>query len=167
MQVKATIAPDSARTVERVEGRALEGIKQIEAWEKQSATEQEAIINNHFGTKLKDIKIIHVLVMRSSAGSAAAWATIDRYPIANYSLLGWLLANKKESGNGSLLHFDDEIRSAQKEIVAMSDSKIVMEELKIGEYSITFPNVDGDLGFIAKVYGKIFKHFPNFQEVII
>jgi hypothetical protein len=167
MQVKATIAPDSARTVQRVEGRALEGIEQIEFWEKQSTAEQETIINNHFGTKLKDIKIIHVLLMRSSAGSADAWARNEQYPIANYSLLGWLLAGKKETGNGSLLHFDDEIRAAQKEIVAMSDSKIEMETLSIGEYSITFPNVDGDLGFIATVYGKIFKYFPEFQEVFI
>lgn len=167
VQVKATIAPDSARTVERVEGRAQEGMKQIALFESLHIADQESIINNVFGTKLKGIKIIHILVVRSSAGGAGAWTQNKKYPIANYGLLGWLLAGKKEKGDGSLLNFDQEIRNAQKELVDLSVSNIKTETLKIGEHSISFPNVESENSFIMKVYTKILRNFPDFEQVFI
>jgi hypothetical protein len=164
-QVKATIAPDSARTVRRVEQRALEGIGQIRTFENLSAERQEAIIQNSFGNTDTDITFLHFLTVRSCAGSAEIWRHNADYPITNYSLLAYLLAKKSAQQSWLIAAFKEEVLAVQQELVASANPEITEETLVINGESITFPDVKTTPGFMIHIYTEILKVFPDFEQV--
>jgi len=162
-QVKATIAPDSARTVRRVEQRALEGIDQIRKFEALSVDEQEHIIRGNFGNADQDISFQHFLTIRSCAGSFEIWQHNPQYPITNYTLLAHLLVEKAKNKRFGLANFKQEVLATQREFVRLAKPEIAEETLVIRNDQITFPDVSTEPGFMAKIFINILTVFPDFE----
>lgn len=164
-QVKATVAPDSARTVQRVESRAMEGMDQLARFDALPQEQKEAVINKAFNTNLSSISFQHMLMVRSCAGSADVWQLNGKYPILNYAVLANLIARKIEKREFTIANFSASVYKIQEEILSRSKSVIVEETLKIGDYEIQFPNVDSDMHFILKMHTQTLKELPDFEKV--
>jgi hypothetical protein len=163
IQVKTTIAPDSSRTVARVEDRTNEAFKQIEKFEKLTSKEQLKLINNAFQSELDEIKIINLILVRSSAGSDKGWEINNTYRILNYSMLARILCNKLESDDRKFSNFDDQILEKQKELIDNSNWGVDYETLKIGEFEIEFPNIHFEDKKILTEHIKTFKCYPKIE----
>lgn len=162
-QVKATLTPMSSRTVERVEDRSLEGCSQIDRFEALQAEERDSIINNAFGTALTGIKIISILLVRSSAGSERVWSTGKN--IVNYNLLAGILSEKKRSGDSSFSEFHIDIEKYFTEMLALANPAVAREKFAIQDVSIDFPDVNmNDLDAKAKNWLQSLQQFPNFEN---
>lgn len=164
IQVKTTIAPDSSRTVARVEGRTNEALKQIEKFEKLSSDEQLKLINDTFQSDLEEIKIINLILVRSSAGSDKGWEINKTYRILNYSMLARILCNKLESDDRKFANFDSEILEKQEELIVDSNWGVDYETLKIGVFEIEFPNIHFEDKKILTEYIKAFKCYPKIEN---
>lgn len=164
-QAKATIAPDSARTVRRVEQRALEGIGQIKLFETLPKEEQEQLIRNVFGVADTDIRFQHFLAVRSCAGSREIWQQNAQYPITNYSLLGYIIAGKLNDNEHSLARFSQEVHAALQELRQLAAPEIIHETLPILGRQVTFPDINLEPGFMARTYTRILKVFPDFEQI--
>lgn len=162
IQVKTTIAPDSSRSVDRVQGRTVEALEQIKKFEKLGIDEQTKLINNTFQTKLKGLKIINLILVRSSAGSDRSWKINQKYKILNYIILAKLLSEKIDSKSLSFAEFDKEIYEIQERIKSDSDWGVKYEKLKISDYEIEFPNIYYDQ---MKVIAPILKTFTCFKKL--
>ncbi|GEM_PF-3186170 len=162
-QAKGTIAPDSARTVQRVEDRTLEGMKQILRFDALLPSEKEKIVNTAFNTSLNNIEFQQVLLVRSCAGSATGWDTNDRFPIVNYVVLALIIAEMISTRSYSLQQFCQQIWAKQNELIRTSDAKVVYEKLPIGEHLMEFPNVTMDQGFIMSAHTKIITSIPHYE----
>lgn len=165
MQVKSTIAPDSSRTVERVNDRVLEGIEQINHFDKFDKIAKQDIINGAFGKELSKTKIINIIVVRSCAGTSEAWENNKKNKIINYPLLAWLLSNKIEKGSTSITAFDEEIEYAQNNLIDIGATKEVFDKLKIGKYTITFPNLNSEFQNVISMNLKALKFMKDFEDI--
>ncbi len=164
-QVKGTVAPDSARTVQRVESRAQEGMDQLARFDALTSQEKDTIINNAFGTTLSGINLQNILMIRSCAGSATVWVKNDKYPILNYALLGNIISRKISKQDNSIIDFTATIHRLQDEMIERSKSHIVYDNLKIGDYEIEFPNVDSEMNFIIKMHTQTLGVLKEFEKV--
>jgi len=164
LQVKATMAPDSFRTVDRVEGRALEGMKQIEMFSKLDSTTKDSIINKAFGTTLKKIEVISILAVRSSAGSAKAWLYDPVARIINYTILVQVIAQKIETGNLSIRTLSNDIVAVRERLLKLADIKDQQLTISIGDVKIAFQNVDIDMSKLTPLNTKARRLFPLMEK---
>jgi hypothetical protein len=164
IQVKTTIAPDSARSVARVESRISEALIQIKKFENLPQNDALKLINDTFDSNLDKVKIINLIIVRSSAGSIKGWEINEQYRILNYSMLAMLLYDKLESNNNEFLNFDNEILDKQKELIIDSNWKVDWETLQIGEFEIEFPNIHFESEGILSKYIRSLKYFPNIEK---
>jgi len=163
-QVKATLTPSSSRTLERVEGRSMEGCDQIDRFESLPVDVRDKIINNAFGTALNDVKILSVLLVRSSAGSEKIWGTGKS--IVNYNVLTGMLSNKKSKGDNSFAYFDKEIDEYLAEMLVIANPVVNSEKFDIQDVSIEFPDISmNDLDARAR-NGVHCMGFPDFEKAI-
>lgn len=162
-QVKSTIAPDSSRTVARVEGRTNEAFQQIEKFEKLNSNKQLKLINDTFDSELDDVKIINLILVRSSAGSYKAWEINKKYRILNYSMLARILCKKLKINDANFSNFDDDILKEQKDLIDDSNWGVDYETLKIGEFEIEFPNIHFEEKKILTEHIKSFKCYPKME----
>jgi hypothetical protein len=164
IQVKATIAPDSSRSVDRVQTRALEGIGQVNTFRETSMNEKLKIVNDSFGISFTNLSFIDILVVRSCAGSELIWKKNDEVRIANYTLLASIIANKLKANDNSIAHFDDSIKSAQEELIKKSSFKKEYQNLQIGEYTLRFPNIETDLSAVVSLNFRLYEFLPDFER---
>jgi hypothetical protein len=142
IQVKSTIAPDSSRTVNRVQGRILEAERQIELFESISTSEKVEIINKEFNESFRDLKFINLITVRSSAGSNKAWNLNKKYRILNYSITAKIIADKVKKNDFSIANIEEEVLTYQDELKNISKWSIVNNSLQIGNYKIVYPEID-------------------------
>ncbi|MFT6502559.1 MAG: hypothetical protein ACJASQ_002686 [Crocinitomicaceae bacterium] len=164
IQVKTTIAPDSARTVRNVESRSIEGVEQLSLFLAETNEEKMNVINSAFNTALDEVKIISLLVVRSSAGSGKAWKKNEEFKIINYPLLAALINGKIEKNELNIGKFDEEIFSLQEELLLQSKFEIIEETLEIEGYEISFPNISFNSDNILGLNLKTMKHLPDFEK---
>ena len=164
IQVKTTIAPDSSRSVARVESRISEALDQINKFENLNQNEALKLINDTFDSNLDEVKIINLIVVRSSAGSNKGWKINEQYRILNYSMLAMLLCDKLKSNNNDFFNFENEILDTQKELIKDSNWGVDWETLQIGEFEIEFPNIHFESKNILMKHIKSFKCFPNIEK---
>jgi hypothetical protein len=164
IQVKATIAPDSSRTVDRVQDRALEGVQQIDHFRALQGNTKQQIVNNAFGIQQTNTALIDLLVVRSCAGSELIWKHNDHIKIANYTFLAWLISEKIKNRQHTLLDFDVSVSQYQEELIRLSNSAKVFEILVIGDYSIRFPNINTDLTEMVAINFRTYKFLPDFEQ---
>jgi hypothetical protein len=162
IQAKATLAPDSSRTVARVEDRVHEGIGQTKRFDMLSAKEKLAIVNDAFNTKLAEVTIIPLVVVRSSAGSTKSWNYNDEYKIVNYPVLAKIIADKILTNNLSLKFFSNEIFSFQNEIISSSKHSYKTETLEINKTSIQFPIIEFSIEELMLTNFQTLKVFTEF-----
>ncbi|MDP1843274.1 MAG: hypothetical protein Q8K64_07615 [Sediminibacterium sp.] len=163
-QIKSTLSPDSARTVERVTDRVLEGMKQIEAFNGLTAEHKQNIINTAFEKKLENTAIINLLVVRSCAGSVESWKQNSQNKILNYPLLASIIADKVKKGNLTLNNFDREVENAQTDLLEKGQSKEVIDKLIIGKYNIEFPNIYSEFRNIISTNAVTYTVLKDFEE---
>lgn len=162
-QIKATISPDSSRSVARVQDRTIEALNQINIFQDTGKKYQLELINNTFGTNLDEIKILNFILVRSCAGSEKSWEINKTYRILNYVLLARLLCEKLNSSDFGFKYFDKEILVKQNELIEISKWDTSYENLKIGDYEIEFPNIDfNDISILSQNL-KIFKCYPKME----
>lgn len=166
IQVKTTIAPDSSRTVARVQDRTLEALKQIKKFVKLGIAGQLKLVNESFQTEIKEIKIINLIIVRSCAGSDKGWEINNDYRILNYSMLARILCDKLKTNSLEFVSFEEEILKKQKELIDTSDWGISYENLKIAEYEIEFPNIYFDDMKILPQNLNTIKCFPQFEKAM-
>lgn len=166
IQVKTTIAPDSTRSVVRVQDRTIEALKQIKIFESLDEEEKIELINKEFNTNFSKLKFINLIVVRSCAGSEKAWEINNSYRILNYSLISKILCQKIKNNNQEFTNFDEEILKAQNELIEASNWKIDYETLKIDNYEISFPNINFDDNKIIPFNLKTFECFPMLESTI-
>jgi hypothetical protein len=166
IQVKTTIAPDSTRSVARVQDRTLEAFKQINIFESLSNQEKKDIVNREYDINIDDIKFINLIVVRSCAGSDQAWEINDKYKIINYSLISKVLCDKLKNKDFEFSNFEDEISTKQKELIDTSNWRIEYETLKIDKYEIKFPNIFFDDNKIIPHNLSTFKCFPKLESAV-
>jgi len=144
IQVKTTIAPDSSRTVARVEKRIIEASNQIDIFQKIGQFEQLKLINRTFKSNISKIKIVNLIIVRSSAGSEKSWNINKQYKIINYILLAKLLCDKLQKKDFYFINIEAEILEKQNELIKKSLWSINNETLIVGKYNIEFPNINYD-----------------------
>jgi len=166
IQVKSTIAPDSTRSVARVQDRTLEAFKQINIFESLSNQEKKDIVNREYDINIDDIKFINLIVVRSCAGSDQAWEINNKYKIINYSLISKVLCDKLKNKDFEFSNFEDEISTKQKELIDTSNWRIEYETLKIDKYEIKFPNIFFDDNKIIPHNLAKFKCFPKLESAV-
>lgn len=166
IQAKTTIAPDSTRSVARVQDRTLEAFKQINIFESLSHQEKKDILNREYDINIDDIKFINLIVVRSCAGSDKAWEINDKYKIVNYSLISKVLCDKLKNKDFEFSNFEDEISTKQKELIDLSNWRIEYETLKIDKYEIKFPNIFFDDNKIIPHNLPTFKCFPKLESAV-
>ena len=164
VQIKATIAPDSSRTVERVQDRALEGVQQIKHFRGLNNDEKQEIINKSFGIKQTNTHFIDLLVLRSCAGTELIWKHNDDIKITNYTILAWLISEKIKNNDFTLAGFDKSIKNYQDELIRLSNSSKVFETLAIDGYSIKFPNINSDLTEVIAINFRTYKYLVDFEK---
>lgn len=164
IQAKATIAPDSGRTVKRVEDRSIEGINQIKHFERFTEKEKLNIINNAAGTSLDTVVLENLLVVRSCAGSKKIWHYNDKYPIINYILLASIIADKLQEQVFTISDIIPRIKSAQQELVSKSAGSIDYETLTIHDYQIKFPFVFNKSDYLFSLILKCEKFLPLYTQ---
>ncbi|GFD92167.1 hypothetical protein KUL156_40110 [Alteromonas sp. KUL156] len=161
-QVKTTITPSNSRMVARVQDRVLEAKKQIDNFEEIDMSQKIGLINKAFGVDMQEIKIINLILMRSSAGAELGWEINKSCKILNYSFLASILCKKLTNKELAFKNFEDEISLAQKELIDDSNWSVNYEEIEIGGYKISFPDISFDDG---KVVPKGIKPFKCFKEM--
>ncbi|MFN5847667.1 MAG: hypothetical protein ACK43K_04195, partial [Chitinophagales bacterium] len=85
-QVKATIAPDSSRSVERVSDRVIEAFSQIEAFNKLEVDYKNSFYEKLLKHKFLVKKTNSIVLVRSCAGTEKSWRHNEKNPIVNYIL---------------------------------------------------------------------------------
>jgi len=164
IQVKATIAPDSSRTVERVQTRSLEGIDQIDKFRQISIDEKLNIVNECFNKSFTELNFIDLLVVRSCAGSETIWKKNDEVKIANYALLVSITAKKLKNKDYSIMQFESEIKAAQEELIRKSSFKKEFNNLIIGDYTFRFPNLDFNMLELCSSNFSSFEFLPEYDR---
>lgn len=163
-QAKTTIAPDSARTVARVQDRIIEAKTQIEKFEALGLSDKLSVINNEFGTDFKNLKFINLIVVRSSAGSEKGWSINKQFKISNYSLLSKVLCEKINKSNFHIGKLDHEIEATQNQLITDSDWSVDYETLIIGDYHIRFPDISYNDNNLMTFNLKTIKCFNQFES---
>lgn len=166
IQIKTTIAPDSTRSVTRVQDRTLEAFKQINIFESLSHQEKADILKREYDIDIDDIKFINLIVVRSCAGSDKAWEINDKYKIINYSLISKILCEKLKNNDSEFSNFENEILLKQRELIVLSNWRIEYETLKIDKYEIKFPNIYFDDNKIIPYNLSTFECFPKLESAI-
>lgn len=164
IQVKTTIAPDSSRTVARVQTRIKEAEKQIESFESIPNSEKESIINNVFTSSLSNIKFINLIITRSSAGSRESWKINKKYPIANYSLISKLLSDKVRNKDFKIASFDKEILSTQDELIKVANCQVNYNTLVLDKYKIVFPDIVYSVKELSGYNVKTVLNFGKYED---
>ena len=139
-QAKATLAPASSRTLSRVQDRSLEGLDQIKKFEDLPLQDKLHIINGSFGTNHSDLKILSLLLVRSSAGSEDVWGS--GIPIVNHSFLAGMLYRKLSENDFLFAHFDKQVDKYMEELILISGWTINEEKFEISNLTIIFPDID-------------------------
>jgi len=152
-QIKATLAPVSSRSTDRVQTRSLEGIKQLEYFRSKTEKSKLKLVNEIFGTDMSELKFIDILLVRSCAGSEDVWS--HSHTIINYQLLCGLLGNKLNNNNKEFSNFEVEVRSYFDKNLEISSPEVSNQELNIKDLSLTFPIID--FKRMVKARLKIFK----------
>jgi len=164
IQVKCTITPDSSRTVARVQQRVTEAMNQIETFEKMDSKEQTNLINTAFETNKQSLRVINLILVRSSAGSSQGWEVNEKYRIVNYPILSMLLCRKLNEKSFYISDIDNEILEQQRHLIAESNWTVTYETLQIGKYEIDFPNIEFDSIKVLFGFLKSFKCFPKLEH---
>ena len=164
IQVKATIAPDSSRTVDRVQDRALEGVQQINHFRQLPDETKQDIINNAFGIGEANTTLIDLLVVRSCAGSEVIWNHNEDIKITNYTFLAWLISEKVKNDKHTLSDFDTSVKQYQEELIHLSNSAKIFETLVIDGYSIKYPNINTDLTEVTAINFRTYKYLQEFEK---
>lgn len=164
IQAKATIAPDSSRTVDRVQDRALEGVQQVNKFRDLTDDAKQEIIRRSFDTKKSNTSVIDLLVVRSCAGSDLIWKHNDEIKIANYTFLAWLISEKIKNDDHTLSGFDVSVKQYQDKLTRLSNPTKVFETLFIGDYSIRFPNINTDHTETTAISFRTYKILPEFEQ---
>lgn len=164
IQIKATISPDSSRTVARVQDRTIEALRQIKTFEEKGSKFHLEFINSTFDTDLEEIKILNLILVRSCAGSEKSWEINNSYKILNYVLLAKLLCEKLNADSFNLENFENEILLKQEDLIEVSKWDTSYENLKIDDYEIEFPNIHfNNIGLLAPNL-KIYKCYPEMEK---
>lgn len=163
-QVKTTIAPDSARTVNRVQDRTLEAIKQVGYFESLNTEEKHEIINSEFEESLTDLTFINLIAVRSCAGSKEVWSINDTYKIVNYSLISRILTLKIKNEDFSIKKIEEEIIKGQDELKEKSEWSITDNSLHIGKYEIVYPEINYISKELVNYNLETFNFFNQFEE---
>lgn len=164
IQVKSTIAPDSSRTVKRVQDRALEGINQIEHFRSIPKEDKQRIVNHRFGVKLSETSFIDLLLVRSSAGTELIWKHNSHIRIINYCFLAWIISEKIKEGDFTLSNLNDLIKDFQENLIKLSKWQKVYENVIIGDYTIKFPNINIDVSEIVPINFRTYLQLPDFEK---
>jgi hypothetical protein len=164
IQVKATIAPDSSRTVDRVQDRAIEGIQQINHFRGLTSEVKQEIINSSFNVKQTNTLLIDLLALRSCAGTELIWRHNDEIKITNYTFLAWIISEKIKNNDFALAHFENIIKNYQEDLIRLSDSSKVYETLVIDDYSIKFPNINTHLSEVIAINFRTYKYLEKFEK---
>lgn len=164
IQVKATLASDSGRTVQRTQDRVLEATEQIERFDKIPSNIKLKLINDHFRTSFSSLKFINLILVRSSAGSKLAWKMNNKIKIINYALLSSLVADKIESNNLTISNIESEIVIKQKELVSSEYFSLTKDDLAIDKFKFEIPNVYFNQA-VARYNLKANYIFPNFRKI--
>lgn len=164
IQAKATIAPDSSRTVERVQDRALEGVQQVNHFRGLTYEQKQELINSSFNLKQENTYVIDLLVLRSCAGTELIWKHNNDIKITNYTFLAWIISEKIKKNDFTLAGFEQTILDYQQELIRLSNSSKVYETLVIDEYSIKFPNINIELAEISPINFRTCKYLPDFEK---
>jgi hypothetical protein len=139
-QAKATLAPASSRTLSRVQDRSIEGIEQIKKFEALEKADQLNIINGCFGTDLQGLKIISILLVRSSAGSEDVWNI--GISCVNHSFLSGMLARKISQNDEVFIDFDQQINKYMDELIEVSGWVTNEEKFELNGLTLKFPDMD-------------------------
>jgi hypothetical protein len=164
IQVKTTIAPDSSRTVNRVQDRTLEALKQINIFETLSYEEKLKIINDEFNESFTDLKLINLIAVRSSAGSKEAWEINEKYKIVNYSFLSKIVSNKLKNKDFSIGDIEAKIEESQIELKSIAKWSIITNTIKVGNYEFQYPEIDFAGKILTGYNVETLKMFPQFEE---
>jgi hypothetical protein len=87
VQAKAAIAPQGARMTRALEARIEEGIVQLDRFRQLDQTVIDSIVGNRFGQAIKNVRIVDVMLTRSSCGTARVWERLSNIVVANVGLL--------------------------------------------------------------------------------
>lgn len=164
IQIKATLAADSTRTVMRVEDRVIEGVKQTERFDNLPEREKLSLINGAFDTNFSEIKFLHLIVVRASAGSEKAWAHNKKYKIVNYPFLAKVLAEKLVAKNIVFGDIINEIDIAQQVLVEESNYSTRDQLMNINSVNINFPIIEFDTDNLLLNNMRTLKVFHDFLE---
>lgn len=147
VQIKATIAPQSARMVNALEERVKEGLSQLSKFQRIPQEERDKILSKEFGYEINNPKIVDCILLRSCVGTAEIWEKMGGCVTLNLFILK-MLVKKYSSGGFALETIDSEVKKLIEEIESRVKYNWDYGELKILDKTIQFPFLDRNKGSI-------------------
>lgn len=142
-QAKAALPPQGARMVDRVEGRSREGLEQLATFRALPQKQIDEIISSSLKHPVKDVKIVDVLLCRSSVGSYRIWEHLKNVSAVNLPVLN-ATVDRLRSLDRRLSEFGNTSNELLDELSAAAIKGWRRESIDLNGTKLTFPILDLD-----------------------
>jgi hypothetical protein len=142
-QAKAALPPQGARMTRRVEQRALEGLRQLQAFRHLTPAQREEVLSRAFKCRIRDAELRDALMTRSCLGRAPLWTAAEGVALLSPSLLA-LLGSRRRAHRRQL-----ELRTLSEDGIALLEemaesvsSNWTVKRVVVGRHVIDVPMLD-------------------------
>jgi hypothetical protein len=139
VQAKATIPPDGARMLGALEKRSMEGLKQLQAFRALGAQKIDSIVSNAVKSKVKNVKIVDVLLGWAGFGTNEVWEMMTDVAPMNLALLCNIVDG---TPNLSLLSFREQAHELINKLCDEVSPQWKRKKVVIGDTIIEVPLLD-------------------------
>jgi len=135
IQAKATLFPENARTVRRLDSRINEGISQIKRFDKLKKVQKDAFYKSCFDNSIDymNVKEIRAILTNSSFGSFKSWQSMDKEKIIP---LNCNILRNTLSRIDSLKYFKDTVYSFIEEVIEISKPEKITKTFHLENHTI-------------------------------
>ncbi|WP_304526541.1 hypothetical protein [Halomonas sp. I5-271120] len=143
VQAKATMPPEGARMVSRLEGRIQEAISQLGKFDSLCEVEKDQVLSRALGRKVEGVKVSNSVLSWSGFGTFKLWEKMDEIAPVNVVMLD-ILTRREDF---KLSDFCNRVHGLVDELVDASNVKCEEVKLEVGRDCISFPVIN--LNFLS------------------
>lgn len=141
IEVKGALMPEGARMVQRVEGRLLEGIAQIEKFEKLDGPEKDALLSLAVGKDLNNVCVRYGLLTWGGFGTNAIWSKLNNIAPLNLPVLTQVIQKRPAV---PLKDFPSSAHAVIDQFVKSLAPQWKMEKVPCGPLDFVYPKMSFD-----------------------
>lgn len=147
IEAKAAVVAEGARMVRNTESRIQVGLDQIAKFKALSSKKKAMILSNALGKNVADAEHVYVVLTWAGFGTESVWSKFKEITPVNITMLAYLVSSLPEL---KLNEFNKSCAQLIDEIVAAAKPSWETVEVKMGELSLSYPNLNIDLKALLK-----------------